>query len=167
MSAIIDHILDLLSRGLPYEEKPGLREKDPPIRTATIIPLGVRNFCFTLEKIQSKNGTGGAYPWLRRKYLGNVEERSAAASVLVACLQQLFQISQATVALSEMFKVEEAAVPVMNNYHRLLVAVMIRVASSVSVKAPAAKSKVGETVFLFGCRRFLSCVRVVANFSEC
>ena len=41
MAAIIDHVLDLLSRGLPYEEKPGPREKDPPIRTATLMPLAV------------------------------------------------------------------------------------------------------------------------------
>ena len=41
MTAIIDHVLDLLSRGLPYEEKSGPREKDPPIRTATSMALTV------------------------------------------------------------------------------------------------------------------------------
>ncbi len=41
-----------------------------------------------------------------------------------------------------MFKVEEAEQPIMNNYHRLIAAVMIRVASSVNVKAPPMKNKV-------------------------
>ncbi len=41
MAAIIDHVLELLSRGLPYEERPATRDRDPPVRTATPMPLAV------------------------------------------------------------------------------------------------------------------------------
>ena len=41
-----------------------------------------------------------------------------------------------------MFKVQEAVEPIMNNYHRLMGIAMIRVASSVNVKAPNPKHRV-------------------------
>lgn len=41
---------------------------------------------------------------------------------------------------------EEAVEPIMNNYHRLVGAVMIRVASSVNVKSPQTKQKVRKMI---------------------
>ena len=48
-----------------------------------------------------------------------------------------------------MFKVQEAVEPIMNNYHRLMGIAMIRVASSVNVKAPNPKHRVSELDFIF------------------
>jgi hypothetical protein len=38
---IIDHILDMMSRTLPYEERPDPKDKKKNMKTATITPLAV------------------------------------------------------------------------------------------------------------------------------
>ncbi|XP_074645058.1 maestro heat-like repeat-containing protein family member 1 [Tubulanus polymorphus] len=84
---IIDFMLDMLSRSLPYEEKPDPKDKKKTIRVAMPHPLAI------------------------------------------AC------------ALGEMFKVEEMKEVMRENFHRLLAAIMILMASMVGTKPPKPKEE--------------------------
>ena len=48
-------------------------------------------------------------------------------------------VLQSTVALTEIFKVEEAFEAVIENYHRILSAIMVRIASTISTLPPKQK----------------------------
>jgi len=82
LASLIDHLLDMLSRNLPYEERQHTRNKDEVVRTATLPPLAV------------------------------------------------------TCALSELMCVEEGKEVIAENFHKLLAAVLVRVASTAGVQAP-------------------------------